>query len=438
MSVAARSVGKTLASLVGAERTHEDEATRSRFAVDGQAPRWVVQPLSLEQVSGVVALAWEAGLAVVPRGGGSALGLGHPATRVDVVLDLSGLARIVEYNPDDLTITVEAGVTAGALAARLAERRQFLPLDPPGAASRTLGGIAATNASGPLRTRYGTLRDLLLGVTFVQADGVVTSGGAKVVKSVSGYDVPKLMVGSLGTLGVVGELTLRLHPWPDAEATWVVPCPDLGTLQDFVLRLADSTVQPGRVELLNGPALAACGAVEGALAVAVSLATAEAAVHAQGETLAALARAAGSRARPAGEGFWARYDRAIAPASGVRLAIATLPSKVGETVGEIERGLGAALPGASATITGSAPLGSLRVTLPEASPARIGTLVAGLRTFVAPVGGSVIIQHAPRDIRAAVDAWGPIEPGPFALMRALKEEFDPRGVLNPGRFVGGL
>ena len=139
------------------------------------------------------------------------------------MLDLGGLDAILEHNPEDMTATVQAGVTAGALAARLAAHRQTLPLDPPGWASRTVGGIAATAASGPLRVRYGTMRDLLLGVRFIQADGVVTWGGAKVVKSVTGYDIPKLLVGSLGTLAVLGELTLRLHPLPEVEATGFVP-----------------------------------------------------------------------------------------------------------------------------------------------------------------------------------------------------------------------
>src|SRR5207247_853145 len=204
---------------------------------------------------------------------------------------------------------------------------------------------------------------LRLGVRFVQADGVMTWGGAKVVKSVSGYDVPKLMVGALGTLGVLGELTLRLHPEPEFEATWLAVFTDLAAAQAFVARLVDSTVQPSRVEILNRAGLAACGAGDGPAAVAVSIGTAEEAVRAQGEAVARFARGAGA---------------------------------------------------------------SLR------------TLVERLRAFVAPGGGGVIIQRAPAAVRAAVDPWGPVEPGALALMRRLKDEFDAKRVLNPGRFVGGL
>ncbi len=438
MTVAARALDSALVSIAGREAVHDDDGTRAHFAVDGLAPRWVVRPGSLDEASRLLALAHDAGLAVVPRGGGTDLELGRPPARVDLVLDLRRLDRIVEYNPDDLTITVEAGVTAGVLAPQLAARRQLLPLDPPRAAARTLGGIAATNASGPLRARYGATRDLLLGVRFIQADGVPTWGGAKVVKSVSGYDVPKLMVGALGTLGVLGELALRLHPMPEFEAAWLAGFADAAAAQAFVTRLLDSTVQPSRVEFLNASALAVGGVAGIGAAVAVSIGTAEAAVRAQGETLRAFAREADGGLTSLADGFWAGYEKAMAPDGGVRLAIGTLASRLAETADEIARAVGAEWPDARTLITACAPAGSLRAWFPGTDPRRVGAVVERLREFVAPVGGSVVIQAAPAAVRAAVDPWGPIEAGPLALMRGLKDEFDARRVLNPGRFVGGL
>src|SRR5206468_11452631 len=228
---------------------HDDSAAREAAAIDGVVPSLVVAPASTDETAAVVAFAAGERLAIVPRGSGAALEQGAPAERVDLVLDLSRLDRIVEYNPDDLTISVEAGVTAGALAATLGPPGQLLPIDPPGGGARTLGGLVATNASGPLRARYGTMRDLLLGVRFVQADGVVTWGGSKVVKSVSGYDVPKLMVGALGTLGVLAEVTLRLHSRPDEESSWLVLMAWPGEAQAFVERVIASPLQPSRVEI---------------------------------------------------------------------------------------------------------------------------------------------------------------------------------------------
>src|SRR5262252_4553718 len=282
MSVAARSIGEALVAVAGRERVRDDAAALDAATVDGLRPRWVARPASLDELSPILAVAHDAGLALIPRGSGSSLELGHPPSRLDLVLDLAGLDQVIEYNPDDLTITVQAGISAGALAARLAPHRQWLALDPPGAATRTLGGIASTNASGPLRSRYGTLRDLLLGVRFVQADGVVTWGGSKVVKSVSGYDVPKLMVGALGTLGVLGELTLRLHSLPDAERSWLVLLASAAEAQALAERVVDSALQPSRLELFNARALQLVSAEFAGAGVAISIGSVDAAVREQG------------------------------------------------------------------------------------------------------------------------------------------------------------
>src|SRR6058998_3104432 len=163
MAVSARSIGEAFVSIAGRDRVRDDTAALAAATVDGVQPRWAVRPASLEQLSRILALDCDGRLAVVPRGAGSSQELGHPLSRVDVVLDLTGLDQVIEYNPDDLTVTVQAGISSGALAARLSPRRQWLALDPPGGAARTLGGIVATNASGPRRVRYGTARDAARG-----------------------------------------------------------------------------------------------------------------------------------------------------------------------------------------------------------------------------------------------------------------------------------
>src|SRR5437899_329578 len=315
----------------GAEHLHEGGAP-----VDGAAPRWTAAPATIEQAAALVALAHDERLAVVPRGSGAALELGHPPTRVDLVLDTRRLDAVLEYNPDDLTVSVQAGCTAGALAARLAGRRQILPLDPPGWAARSLGGIAATQASGPLRQRYGTMRDLLLGVRFAQADGVLTWGGAKVVKSVSGYDVPKLMVGALGTLGVLLELTLRLHPAPDYEATWLASFRTPAHARECVAALLDSTVQTNRLEILDGRVLAACSLPVTAAALAVSIGTVEPAVRAQEGLVRAIVQRAQGTVQTMGASFWKTYDRALVGFDGVVLRIGSVPARLVETLGAVQ------------------------------------------------------------------------------------------------------
>jgi glycolate oxidase FAD binding subunit len=435
MVVTARPIGEALGTIVGRSAVRDDADARSAAAVDGQEPRWIVRPASIDQLSRVVALAHDEKLAVVPRGGGSALDLGNPPARVDLVIDLAGLDQVVEYNPDDLTVTVQAGISAGALAARLEPRRQFLALDPPGMTGRTLGGITATNASGPLRMRYGTMRDLLLGVRFVQADGVVTWGGSKVVKSVSGYDVPKLMVGALGTLGVLGELTLRLHPLPEAERAWLVRLASAEAAQGFVERLLDSTLQPNRIEFFNQLALTSAGAEAAAAGVAVSIGTVADAVREQAGSLETMAESSGARIEALPDGFWTRAETTLTARGGETLLhVASLSHRLADTERAIAEGAG----GARVWIGGCAALGTFRVRVDGGGVAELAALTTRLRARLAEHDGGVVIARGPAALRKAVDPWGPVEPRALALMRALRDEFDPRRVLNPGRFVGGL
>ncbi len=432
MSVTTRSLAGALAAVVGADGVRDDAATLSQAAVDGLTPRSVVSPATPEQLAQVLALARAEELAVVPRGSGVNLEQGAPPRRVDLVVDLRRLDAMVEHNPDDLTISVQAGMTAGALAARLAPHRQTLPLDPPGWSARTLGGIAATQASGPLRMRYGTMRDLLLGVRFVQADGVLTWGGARVVKSVTGYDVPKLMVGALGTLGVLVELTLRLHPAPDVEATWLATFPSTAQAQECVAMLLDSAVQPSRLEMLDDRALAGCGLPVAAAALAVSIATVEPAVRAQGAAVAEFVRRVGGGIETIDASIWNAYDRMLAAPGGVTLRIGTVPFRLAATFAETRSALD------TVAVAGCAGLGALRARVEGGDVPALSRGIERLRAFVSEVDGGVIIERAPRALREAVDPWGPVAAPALAVMRAIKREFDPAGVLNPGRFVDGL
>jgi len=432
VSVTTRALAGALAAVVGADGVRDDDAALAAAAIDGLTPRWLAAPSTPEQVAQLLALAHEERLAVLPRGSGAALEQGRPPRRLDLLLDLRRLASVVEHNPDDLTISVQAGMTAGTLAARLAPHRQALPLDPPGWSTRTLGGIAATQASGPLRLRYGTMRDLLLGVRFVQADGVLTWGGARVVKSVTGYDVPKLMVGALGTLGVLVELTLRLHPVPDAESSSLAMFRSPAAAQEGVALLLDSSIQPSRLEMLDDRALAACGLPVAAAALAISIATVEPAVRAEETALAALVTRGGGRVEPLGGSFWHLYGRTLAAAGGVTLRIGTLPSRLAATFAEIRSALGAA------AVSGCGALGALRVRVEGGDVTALARGIERLRGFVADGDGGVMIERGPAALRAAIDPWGPVPAPALAVMRAIKQEFDPAGVLNPGRFVDGL
>jgi glycolate oxidase FAD binding subunit len=259
VAVSAPALHDALLDIAGAAHVLRDPGALAPYAVDGVVPSAVVRPGSADEVSRVLALATAEKLGVIPRGAGTGQGLGNPPRRLDVVLELGRLTAVRDYVPEDMVATVEAGLTLGALAAQLASHRQMLALDPPGGEPRTIGGVLATHASGPRRFRYGTGRDLLLGARFVQADGTITWGGAKVVKSVTGYDVPKLLVGSLGTLGVLVEATLRLHPMPPESRSWQLGFSSAEAARDFLSALLDSPLQPDRVALLDVGALRSVG-----------------------------------------------------------------------------------------------------------------------------------------------------------------------------------
>lgn len=436
MAVSSPALLDALADIVGREHLLDGADMLAAHAVDAVAPRWVARPGSVEEVSRVLALARGEGLAVAPRGSGSALALGNAPRRLDLVLDLARLDAITEYVPEDMVASVEAGAPLSALRRRFAQRSQTLALDPIGGSSRSIGGILSSNASGPLRARYGTGRDLTLGVRFVQANGAVTWGGAKVVKSVTGYDVPKLMVGSLGTLGVIVGATLRLHPLPAASGSWRLAWPSPEGAESFLAALGGSSLEPDRVTLLNGEASRACGFGNAQLALLISVGSVEEAVRSQGSALARLARVHGAELEELPSSGWERLGLALAAPVALRLACE--PKRVVFWLGELER-LASGL-GLRVSIVSQAWNGVLQSSLQGvvSGTALYRGLLGPLRERLDSEGGSLVVERAPAPLKVDFDVWGPMRPDLLAVMSRVKREFDPDGILNPGRFVGGL
>ncbi|HKQ65405.1 MAG TPA: FAD-binding oxidoreductase, partial [Methylomirabilota bacterium] len=231
----------------------------SPYVVDGRTPEAAVFPGTIEEVAAVMAMASEVGRAVTVWGGGTATSVGMPPTGAGLVMGLRRMSRLLEHEPGDLTATVEAGITVDAFQSALRTRGQWLSLDPPDAGRATVGGVIATNACGPRRHLYGTARDLLIGVTVVTADGSVVKGGGKVVKNVAGYDLPKLFIGSYGTLGVIVEATVKLRPLAEQEELVSVRFERLKDAGAAVKALAASDLIPNAVELLDGAAAVGAG-----------------------------------------------------------------------------------------------------------------------------------------------------------------------------------
>ncbi len=383
-----------LESIAGAEnlRPGSDE-----FAVDGVTPQAIVRPATVEAAAAVIRHANEAGLAVIPIGGKQRGGPGNVPARYDIALDVTALSGIAEYEPDDLTITCGAGMTLGELRETTAAAGQMVAFDPEIADAATVGGTLAADLWGPSRLSLGGPRDFTIGLRVITGDGLITRAGGRVVKNVAGYDLCKLYVGSLGTLVVITEATFKVQPLPKATR---------------------------QTALTAGSAAEACGIANDALMRGLSLRSAvvtragerwrldialagsEAAVERSAQELASLAGDEQAREdldEPVD-------DRPI----GVR--IAAPPSKLPAL---LER-----LP-ADARLLAYPTLGVVRLRLRDEG--ELPTLVAM----------GAVVEDAPPQVKRGIDVFGP-EPSSLPLMRSIKSQLDPNGVLSPGRFVGRI
>jgi glycolate oxidase FAD binding subunit len=389
--------------------------------VDGISPRFVERPRSAVEAASALADACGKGFAVIPKGGGTKLGWGMPAQRADVVLDTTGLDRLLEHAASDLVVRAEAGVGLAVLQEQLARHGQRLSLDPPEPGA-TLGGVVAAAASGPLRHRYGAPRDLLLGITVALSDGTLAKAGGKVVKNVAGYDLGKLFAGSLGTLGVIVELAFRLHPLPEAQAWTLATLPSADAAANAVQALLRSSLVPSAVELSWLP--------DAPVTLGVLF-------EGRAPGVAAQSQAAAELLAPFGRASVAKDGAFEAPqaAPDLLLKIAAAPADLAVVLGSVrqvaqERRL-------SWHVSGRAGLGVLQAGFAKGDETAYADVVAELRARLRPRGASVVIRHAALELKRRADVFG--DPGDaLALMRRVKQSFDPTGTLSPGRFVGGL
>lgn len=350
----------------------------------------VEKPRTSEELAGILRDAAAQGKAVTPVGAGRAAGMGGPLERVDVELHVAGLDRVIEHTPSDMVVTVEAGIRLEALQETLGKSGQFLPLDPFNSPGHTIGGLLATGWSGPLRLRYGSVRDFLIGIRVALPDGKLASAGGRVVKNVSGYDLMKLHVGAMGTLGVIVAASFKVFPRPLRDVT--VESHDGWAAMDRVMSLP---MAPVAAELFSdGRVLARFFGSQDAV---------DAMVEASG-------------AQVAGTDVWAehsqtaptRWARIAAPRSELRRLLESLP--------------------AGARWWSSPGVGVAHWAFVN------GEEVMRTRKAVETAGGSLVLMAAPDDVREKVGAWG-TPPATIDLMRRLKDAFDPGHVLNPGRFV---
>ncbi|HEV8632741.1 MAG TPA: FAD-binding oxidoreductase [Chloroflexota bacterium] len=418
------------------------ESNRAALAVDGVLPRYVAAPDSAEEAARFLAWANETGLAVVPRGGGTRMELGNLPRAYDLAISTQRLNRVLEHEPADLTVTVEAGLPIGELQARLRQKGQFLPLDPPAAAGSTIGGVVAANASGPSRLRHGSARDLVIGTRVGTTAGTLARSGGKVVKNVTGYDLNKLYIGSLGTLGLITELTFKVQPLPETEVTLLARFPDRASACRCAYRVLRSPLTPSALELSPIAADPSAGSGPGtALEVGLHahLAGFRKPVDRMVGDLAGFARAEGALDaqvldEASAAAAWASLRDGPAPAeNGARLIIAV---PIGQVVWAAETAEAVAgQHGLTALVFAGAGTGVLRVELGGE-----GDHLAAIRRLRAEAAeryGWVRVERCPLRLKSELDLLGDAGDSQ-PIMRRLKEQLDPGAVMSPGRFLGRL
>jgi len=431
-----------LRALLGSTQIREG-AGLDRYRLGCQVPQAAVLPRNEAEVCAALRFASDAALGAVPWGHGTYQSIGLPPTRYDLALDLSRLDRLVAYEPADMTATVQAGIPFTALQSRLAEHGQFLPLDPPLAHSSTVGGILATRSSGPLRCRYGTVRDLVLGLRIAHPDGTITKAGASVVKNATGYDVTKLHLGAHGTLGVILQATLRAFPRPELERGWWIAAADGLVLQELANRLLTSHLVPDRLEYADASASHAWGAPVKGAALGVSIGGIRESVEGQAVDLRRIVEGQGGALVDAGMGAdaWRRcsdfpWDLRV-PGEGTAWAIwrgGVLPA---DSLPALDAVRQAVTPLAAMAAAATIAHGTLRGIVRGPSGAEVVQVLAAARAALVSHGGYLVLLDAPPMVREAIEPWG-TTPGGLDVMRRMKSAFDPTSVLNPGRFVGGI
>ncbi|MFH1057177.1 MAG: FAD-binding oxidoreductase [Pseudomonadota bacterium] len=454
---------KQLESICGAKGVISDAESLKAYAVDGIAPQLAALPETLKQAAEVIKLAGGTKTPLAILGGGSLSDLGGRIQAAQVVLSTRRLDKIIDMDVENLTVTAQAGVRIGDLqdllggldnrcffpvdsslknaADYMCSSREYkgayVPLDPPLAKMATMGGIVASGVTGPMRLRHGLPRDLVLGVRFITAQGEIIGMGGKVVKNVSGYDVSKLMVGSLGSLGLVAEMTVRLLPLPEVSGVLVMAFKDLGSATAAAAEVAGGKLLPTALEVINAPAMqmALSDAPAGAWCVAAGQAGFSEDVEREKTDLTALAGRHGGQAMvldaEAARAFWtALGDRPLT--DGALRLKASYPISGAAAFLQAADALGA-----GAAVSVSMGLGSALAHLLPAAATELTQAANALRAKAVALGGTLVVQAGAPELKDAVGAWGPARPD-WGLMMHIKRELDPDLLLNRGRFLGGL
>jgi len=465
MSIASMTAPSRLASISGSSHVVSDSSELSTYEICGKRPAAVVRPGSSEEVAEIVKFAAAEKLAIVPTSARTKLSMGLAPRQYDVALDMTRLDRMVAYDPADLTLSVEPGIPLQKLAAVLAEHKQWLPLAVPYMERTTVGGTIASGVDTPLRQMYGTARDYVLGMEFVTGQGVRVKSGGRVVKNVTGYDMHKLMIGALGTLGVMTKINFRTFPLPVDTRGFVASFASAERALELRHAIAHSPLRPQAVEILSpGAARILCGdtAVRiapgpfGGEVFAKAHWTLAADFSGNEKVLDRCERDLRQMAEKCGcESFVVLASDQMLPATlrkreFIPIALASspaativkmsvLPTRMNEVLASAARAAETnSLPWATiARGVGVIYLALLPKDRSDEGHLRVIQATDQILFECAGLGGNATIPWSPAEWKSSLKVWGP-ERGDVDLMRRVKKLFDPPGILSPGRFVGGL
>ncbi|GAC1534471.1 MAG: FAD-binding oxidoreductase [Candidatus Velthaea sp.] len=386
--------------------------------IAGLEPSVVVEPRDTAELSAVVAELYAADRPFAFVGGGTDLDLGNAPRALHTVVRTTKCAHVVDYSPEDQTITVQAGMTLGDVADVLAKNRQFLAIDAAEPEHMTIGGAIATNAYGRRRLRYGGIKDTIVGIEIVRPDGTRARGGGKVVKNVAGFDMPKLMVGSLGTLGAIVSATFRVYPIEQRAATVLYRNLDLPQVMQACDAIVGDALVPASVVAYDN-----CGAYD-LVATFEGFARGVVEQVAAARSIASVLGVESEECPPDRSASFDRRERDIRRTGTWRITISAAPSKLAAFLASgIARGKRCVL---------YPLLGTALVAADDLDAAAIRTWRERLG------GGSIVVTAMPAGARTGLDAWGSLPSSSLALMQRLKSNFDPKGLCNSGRYVGGI
>jgi glycolate oxidase FAD binding subunit len=407
------------------ENLTPNQQQKIQQGIDSQShPSCVIYPHSQAELAAVMAIANKHQWRVLPCGRGSKINWGGLAKNIDIVVSTEHINQLIEHAVGDLTVTVEAGMQFAHLQEILAKSGQTLALDPAAPESATIGGIVATADTGSLRQRYGGVRDQLLGITFIRADGQIAKAGGRVVKNVAGYDLMKLFTGAYGTLGIITQVTFRVYPIPDTSGT-VILTGKVELISQAARILQGSELTPTQVDLLSSKLVTNLDLGKGIGLIARFQSISES-VEEQSKRLLAIGEKLGLHgviyAANREADLWQRLPEQIhspATESTITCKIGVLPTQAVEILNNIEIGL----------IHLSSGLGLVRLKNQEQ--------ILPLRNLCTANSGFLTILSASVELKKNIDVWGDIG-NSLAVMRGIKKQFDTQNILSPGRFVGGI